>query len=241
MGIGDSIGAAVAAKHKEKAAKRELSAARRDRELAVRMAAGANYEPDLISEHIGPYQRSQSPVARGYLESFLTGANPQAVQGVRAGAPKAQAAAQAAQTQAYGGWDELRAKQRAMEQSTPWDIKPFDKPIVNEDMKANALQQYSDPVAEKRWGLSQDQVRGLQDYGITFDGRGGWHGDKGGDATKTAEALRGMVEHGDTGAVERFLAQGVGGKAGARAAQDEYTKSRMNPAVAAWRAKMGAR
>src|ERR1043165_2655260 len=99
--IGDSIGAAVGAEKQRKQAQKEARYARNDRERALAMAADANYNPFLVSDVIDPYQRSQSPVARGYLESFLTGANPQAVQGVRAGAPVQKASAQQGFNQAY--------------------------------------------------------------------------------------------------------------------------------------------
>lgn len=223
MGIGDSIGAAVGAKHKEKALKRQASAARRDRERALGMAADAEYDPFLISEQIGPYQRSQSPVARGYLESFLTGANPDAVQGTRAGAPQLQARAQGAQQQAYGGWDALRARQREMEQSTPWEVRPFTEQAVTPEMRARAKALPSDEIASKRWGITPEQVTQLREgYGITFDDQGGWHGDKGGVATQTAQWLRDGILQGNVGGVERFLSSGKAGDQGAKWAKDDY-------------------
>lgn len=214
MGIGDSIGKAVGAEKQRKQAEREQKAMRRDRERALGMAADADYEPELLSDHAAPYQRSQSPLATGFLESFLTGSQPAAVQGTRAGAPAMQAKAQGNWDRNYGGTDALIGKQRAAEQATPWAVKPFEGNVVDQSERDRAQERYGDAAAQSTWGITPDQIRRLREFGVTFDDGGRWKGANG-DANEIAENLRGSINRGSTGAVEQFLANGQGGKSGA--------------------------
>ncbi len=221
--IGDSIGAAVGAEKQRKQAQKEARAAREDRERALAMATEANYNPFLVSDVIDPYQRSQSPVARGYLESFLTGVNPQAVQGVRAGAPAMQAKAQGGFNQAYGGWDNLRAKQREMEQSTPWDIKPFKEAPVTEEMRWNAKLGQGGRAAQQRLGLTYDDLAALERLGISVDARKGDLDGLNRQADKEVKAINRMAQ--DTqgrGLFESFLSKVRGGDVGDTTASDMW-------------------
>lgn len=228
--IGDSIGAAVGAEKQRKQSKKELREAKYDRERAVDMAANANYNPFLVSDVIDPYQRSQSPVARGYLESFLTGANPQTVQGTRANAAPAQQAAQGQFNQAYGGWDQLRAQQREMEQSTPWDIKPFKEAPVSEEMRWNAKYGSGGRAAMAQHGLSYDDLAKLEAMGITIDPRKGTFDGQSKAADREVDSLNIMQKHpNNAGMLEEFLSQVRSGQAGPKTAQEMVLAKRRQP------------
>lgn len=236
--IGDSIGAAVGAEKRRKEAVKESRRAREDRERALAMATEANYDPFLVSQQIDPYQRSQSPVARGYLESFLTGANPQAVQGTRAGAPAQQRAAQGRFDQAYGGWDQLRAKQREMEQSTPWDIKPFKEPAVTEEMRWTAKLGQGGRIAMQRLGLDYEDLAALERAGISVDARKGDLDGLTKAADKEVKAINKMADDPSQGRLlEAFLRAARSGDVSPTMAQD----LRKNQNLATARATLGWR
>jgi hypothetical protein len=165
--MADIFGAAkdwFAGNQKAKAAKKTARANAQARQQGMDLIANQDWEPDLASDHVAPYQRSQSPVARGFLESFLTGANPAAVQGTRAGAGLARGQAQDSFRRDYGGWDDLRAKQREMEQSTPWAVKPFEGPVIGESQRFNT----SSPGLAKG-GLDAQAAAELRDAGLVLD------------------------------------------------------------------------
>lgn len=104
----------------EKQAAAELENANRMREEAFGIANQLNWEPDYVSDLVKPYQKAQSPLARSFLESLLTGANPSMVQSTRLGAPRLQAGAQSRFDEQTGGFDSLLARQREIEKQTPW-------------------------------------------------------------------------------------------------------------------------
>jgi hypothetical protein len=90
-----------------------------DLDLQRETAAGGKYDPTYRSQLIGPYQRSQSPLARAYLESLLTGDNPQAAKTPWAGStsPDTQFDAR------YGGYDALLDRGAEQRSQTPWATK----------------------------------------------------------------------------------------------------------------------
>jgi hypothetical protein len=112
-----------------RAAKDNKSAAIENRNDAMRLFQSQNHQPELMSRHIGPYQRSQSPMADAFLESLLTGQNAGAVQGTRAGAARGKASAQRGFDASTGGFEALRARQRAMQNETPWQTRGFGRDI----------------------------------------------------------------------------------------------------------------
>jgi hypothetical protein len=108
-----------------KAAQTQTRNAREARDDAMALLRNQNREPDLVSKHIGPYQRSESPIADAFLESMLTGQNPAAISSTRAGGAGQRMAAQRGFDASTGGFDALRARQQAMQGETPWRVKPF--------------------------------------------------------------------------------------------------------------------
>lgn len=112
-----------------RAAQKNAEESRHQRDLAMRLFQSQNHQPELMSRHIGPYERSQSPVADAFLQSLLTGQAAGAVQGTRAGAPAAQRAAQQGFDASTGGFDALRARQQAMEDAQPWATHGFNRDV----------------------------------------------------------------------------------------------------------------
>jgi hypothetical protein len=162
-GIGTSAGNARADKLQMREAKRERGRAIDDRERAIWGASQQDWDPELVSEHIGPYQRSRSPVADAFLESLLTGDNPAAVQGTRNQAPQMKARAQQRFNANTGGWDALRQRQAQMQQSTPWEIKPFDRQVSTPDMSNEAW------TAQRAGGLAPAETKQLLRDGFKFN------------------------------------------------------------------------
>lgn len=71
-----------------------------------------DWKPTYASDQAPDFQKAQSPAARAYLESFLSGSNPNAVQGTRLGATQDKAAAQERFDSTYGGWDKIAEQQQ---------------------------------------------------------------------------------------------------------------------------------
>jgi hypothetical protein len=159
----------------EKAAAAELANAERMRAEAFGIANQLNWEPDYVSDLVQPYQKAQSPVARSFLESLLTGANPSMVQSTRLGANRLQAGAQAGFDEQTGGWDQLLARQREADQQTPWAPKTYGHaPAVHK------LPQAAPPAAappgpstpEEAW-YPDEYLERLRAAGIEIDPRTG--------------------------------------------------------------------
>lgn len=164
--IGDSIGKGVQAKKQLEAAKKAQQQARQDRERALWINQQQDWQPEMVSDHIGPYQRSTSPVADAFLQSLLTGDNSAAVQGTRADSGQRKAQAQRGFNRNYGGWDQVRQKQREMESSTPWEVKPFTREVSTPDVSAESWTAY------KAGGLAPEEVRQLERDGFKFNDQG---------------------------------------------------------------------
>lgn len=164
--IGDSIGKGRQAKLQLRAAKKAQTQARDSQERAVWMAQEQDWNPEYASDHIGPYQRSQSPIADAWLDSLLTGDNQSAVQGTRAGAQFEKADAGQRFNQNYGGWDALRQKQREVEAATPWAVTPTTRQVSQPDVSRYAWD------AHKAGGLSLDELKQLERDGFQFNDKG---------------------------------------------------------------------
>jgi hypothetical protein len=107
-------------------------------------AGSVDYTPAYTADLVPAYERSQSPAARAYLESMLTGQNPDAV------APWAAGGEQARQTasfnDSYGSYDDLLARGEAYRKTQPWKTKtpgPVDQDAIA--MTAPTTSRYSKP------------------------------------------------------------------------------------------------
>jgi hypothetical protein len=112
-----------------------------------------NLEPYQVSEQAPAYEQTKSPVARAYLESFLTGSNADAVQGTRLGGTEARQATQNNFNQAYGGWDKLQKQQNAdLSNNERFQPKPIDfeaDPVRDEKKETHIRSPYVSQIEKK--------------------------------------------------------------------------------------------
>ena len=164
MGLFDSLKDIVTANQQMKADAKTSKQSKESRQQGLDLVGNMNWEPELTSDHVAPYQRSQSPVADSFLESMLTGQNPAAVQGTRLGADRAKAAATQGFNQSYGGFDALRQRQAAVRQATPWAVKPFDQPAITQDDKRGVQ-----APGLAKYGITPEDAALLAETGVTLD------------------------------------------------------------------------
>lgn len=91
-----------------------------------------DWEPEYASQHAPTYQRSQSPVARAYLESMLTGSNPDTTPTTQHNAPGIQQEAAQRFGNTYGSWGALQAKQAQLDADTPWKVTPITRKVKDQ-------------------------------------------------------------------------------------------------------------
>lgn len=116
--------------------KNDRKAAEKDRKERFKLIESMDFEPTYASETTPTFKRTESPVARAYLESFLMGQNPDAT---FSGAPNAAIAKkqqQTAQNTLYGTPEARAARQAQILQETPWAVTAPSKPVVNEQKQA---------------------------------------------------------------------------------------------------------
>jgi hypothetical protein len=211
MGNGDGLFDAgvgvIAANRQKKAAAQSKKDAQALRQQGLDFASGLNWEPELLSDHAPVYQRSQSPIADAFLQSLLTGDNAAMIQGTRHGAPQLKAAAQQRFDQSTGGFDALRARQREMEQSTPWIPKPFTEPAVTEQDKWKIQK-----PALARMGITPSEDAILNSGGVRLDGASGQ--EQLGRGLRPATVGGGKTIWGHTMTPEDYKALAAAGEAG---------------------------
>jgi hypothetical protein len=155
--FGGIIGQAVANKNNRR------DAAKNKRE-GIELVQAMDYEPTYASETTPTYQKTKSPIARSYLESFLAGNNPMMT---FSGAPNAAVTKQrqqAAQDQMFGTMEQRVAAQRAADAETPWKVQTPTKPVITEKARAAGFQAQN-PGAVKQ-GLSEEQYEDLVRRGV---------------------------------------------------------------------------
>ena len=127
------IGATIG---KRTAAAKNKKSAEHDRAERMALINQMDFEPMYASAQVPTYQKTQSPVARSYLESFLMGNNPNAT---FSGAPNAGATQKAQQSQqnAMFGTPEARvARQREIDAATPWKVTPPTRTVLQNSGEA---------------------------------------------------------------------------------------------------------
>lgn len=148
--------------------KANTKAAKDAREQGLNLINKMDWEPTYASETVPTYQRTQSPVARSFIESFLMGNNPMAT---RSTAPNAAITKQVQQTQQnamFGTPQERLAQQQAYQAQTPWKVQTPTKPIVGAK-EEEAMHAAAHPVAEQI-GLDKDLYRDLVSIGAIKEG-----------------------------------------------------------------------
>ncbi len=133
--------------------KRDIATSR-DRQL--RMANSLNYQPAYASDTAVPYEKTQSPLARAYLESVLTGNNPDTT---FSGSPNAQynkEQQQQSRDAMYGTSQQLQAASAAEAARNPYHPQAPARVIGGEeDQKA---------LYNGRYGKLQDAGIDQQGY-----------------------------------------------------------------------------
>lgn len=134
MGILESTGNMIGKFFDHKAAKRRQRDASND--YWNRLEA-MNTEPTQVSEVAPEYQQTKSPVARAYLESFLTGMNQDGTQGTRLGGDATKSAQQAQFNATYGGWDKLQQQSNnEISNNDRFKVTPITEPVRKEHEEA---------------------------------------------------------------------------------------------------------
>jgi hypothetical protein len=161
MDLFKSVGDFIGSRQREKDAKQEAARAERERKAALE---ASNWEPAYASEQAPTFQTAKSPVARAYLESFLTGANADAVQGTRAGSEFAKKDAGATFNREFGGWDKLHDEQRAIDADTErFAVKPIEREVMPTDQRSEAAR-FANQV-----GGDTDKIEAMLAQGFTED------------------------------------------------------------------------
>jgi hypothetical protein len=145
--IGKSITAMVNSEKQQQQERRNASDAKKD--YWARIEA-SNWEPEYASQHAPKYQQTQSPVARAYLESFLTGSNADSVQGTRLGGTAQKQTAQNAFDKTYGGWDQLQAQGRAERNNNErFRVTPIERLVRDADKEIPVMEPWMKPYQDK--------------------------------------------------------------------------------------------
>ncbi len=164
----------VQGKYAKDAAKKAAELAEKQQKAGMQLVNELDYEPMYASERVPTFQRSQSPVARSYLESFLAGNNPSAT---FSGAPNAKVTKmrqQGAQDQMFGTMQQRIAAQRAMEAETPWKVTPPERK-VNPDRGTDegAAQWTASHADAAAYGVNKDIFEAATSVGEPLEAKSG--------------------------------------------------------------------
>lgn len=110
-------------------ANRNRRAAEKDAEERMAFVNDLDWQPEYAADYAPAYKKSQSPVARAYLESILSGANPDLVPDYRQGASDAKSDAQTRQNAMYGTPEERVKKQQEILGEPLYEIKRPERTI----------------------------------------------------------------------------------------------------------------
>lgn len=118
--------------------KNDREAAEKDRKERFKLIESMDFQPTYASQTTPTFRRTESPVARAYLESMLLGNNPDST---FSGAPNAAAqknVQQRAQNSMFGTPEQRAARQAEILGETPWAVQAPIAPVVNEQKQAAA-------------------------------------------------------------------------------------------------------
>ena len=159
---------AIQGAYDKRAANKNREYAAQQQRAGMQLINSLDYEPMYASQNVPTYQRSQSPVARSYIESMLMGANPDSISSTRAGAGMLKARAQAGQNAMYGTPQERLAQQQAYMQTTPWAVKTPTRAVKSiVTPEANWTAQNSDYAA---YGVNKPLNDALTETGTNLEG-----------------------------------------------------------------------
>lgn len=200
--VGGIVGMVQAAKNKK--------AQREENDTQLNLIKSLDWTPTTTAELAPTYQRSQSPVARSYLESFLLGSNPDSVMPGDPMAAQKKRQMQYAQNQQFGTPEQRLAQQSAYRQTTPWSVQPA---LEKAQKKEAASQEESNFAAQNpdavKLGLDQNLYSRLEREGV-------FQGGLSEQATDNPDVVRSLAELGDYDALKTLVNkyEGGGGAAG---------------------------
>ena len=126
--FGGLIGSAVTNKQNQKAAARA-------RQQQYDTIEKLDWEPMYASQNTPQYQKTQSPVARAYLESMLLGANPDAVASTRPNAAVQKGIRQTQQNALYGTPAQRVAEQSRIASTNPYTVRTPTREVMGAQAK----------------------------------------------------------------------------------------------------------
>ncbi len=104
--------------------------AKKAREQNQRFIDQLDWEPEYASDHVKPYQKTQSPVARAYLESTLLGVNPDTTWSGDTNAKYKLAAQQRTKDNLFGTPEQLAAQSKAVQaDNSNYQVDPITRPV----------------------------------------------------------------------------------------------------------------
>jgi hypothetical protein len=164
------FGTLAAIPGEKKAAKRNAEYAKQQQRAGMQLINELDYEPEYASNHVPTYQRSQSPVARAYLESFLSGDNPDTISPTAPNAIARRQAAQTRQNAMYGTPQERLAQQNAYFAQQPWKVTAPTRPInPNRSTDTGAAQWTAENSDFASYGVNKALSDALNDTGTNLE------------------------------------------------------------------------
>lgn len=160
----------VQGKYNKDAAEKAAKLAAQQQKAGMQLVSELDYQPMYASERVPTFQRSQSPIARSYLESVLAGNNPSSTFSGAPGAYGKKVLQQKQQDQMFGNMPARVAAQRTMEAATPWAVTPPTRqvnPAKNADPGAAAWSVEHADLAGK--GINKTVADALRDTGTDLD------------------------------------------------------------------------
>lgn len=134
--------------------KRNQKAADAARRQRFEMIDKIDWEPMYASQTVPQYQKSQSPLARSVIDSFLMGNNPNATMSTAPNAALIKARQQEQQNQMFGTPEQRLAQQNAVTSTNPYTFKTPTRPVMGEQMQEAKYQGQAPEM--NGWGFSKD-------------------------------------------------------------------------------------
>ncbi len=146
--------------------KRDLSATAKARAANLSLIKELDWEPMYSSDTIPAYQKTKSPVAGSFIESYLAGNNPAAISSTAPNAKFQKAQQQRAQDQMFGPMQERIAAQRAAEASNPYKVTTPTRKVVGSQAQSAEWTAANSPYAQR--GVNKNLFDTLNELGVTM-------------------------------------------------------------------------
>lgn len=146
-------------------ARKSQRQARQERENQKRYVDELDWEPEYAADHVPTYQKTQSPVARAYLESTLLGYNPDTTWEGETNAKYKRAMQERTKGNLFGTPEELAAEsKRVQADNSAYKVAPFTRQVNPPDTTTTESGQFNAsqlPVNQVATYLQQ--TKGLTD------------------------------------------------------------------------------